>query len=192
VNYINTPFDDMFHNERVTHGMFGIDDGVITVDRGRDLLSWQSIGELPEGEIKGPTCGLHWPNLLHPDPKRNGEIVQSWRDFLKPYNEKAGTLLARNSEVFCHQLVHHRCTTLKVTNKHIKFDFSDTDKLGSTLGQNDFVLKIESQVELVFEPDNILLVSDSVNKMEDNFLYTLKMSRIPDRKEAKLIYKSKI
>jgi hypothetical protein len=188
VNYINTPFDDMFHRDRVTHGVFGIDDGIITVDRGCDLLSWKSIGEVPEGELTEPTCGLHWPNLLHQDPDRNDEIVKSWVDLLKPYNEKAETILARNSEEFCHQLVHHRCTILKITDDHIKFDFSDVNKLQSTIGEKDFVLKIESPEELVFEPDNILLESDSVNKMDKKLRYTLLLTRIPDRKEARLGY----
>jgi len=191
IKYINTPFEGMFHADRVTHGIFGFDNEVMTVDRGRDLLSWKSIGEVPEGELKGPTCGLHWPNLLHPDPDRNGEIVQSWVDLLEPYNEKAETLLARNSEDFCHQLVHHRCTTLKVENDHIKFDFFDADKLLSPIGQKNFVLKIESPVELVFEPDNILIESDSVDKMDKNLLYTLKLTRIPERKGARLVYKFK-
>jgi hypothetical protein len=191
VKYINTPYGDMFHVDRVTHGVFGFDNGVITVDRGRDLLSWKSIGEIPKGEIKGPTCGLHWPNLLHPDPDRNGEIVKSWADLLRPYNNKPETILARNSDEFCHQLVHHRCTILKVANDSITFNFSDVDKLSSPIGQKNFILKIESPKELMFEPDNIQLGSDSVNKIDSNFLYTLQLSRIANRKEAMLTYKYK-
>jgi len=191
VSYINTPFDDMFHADRVSHGVFGFDNDVITVDRGRDILSWKSIGEVPEGVINGPTCGLHWPNLLHPDPDRNGEIVQCWVDILKPYNDKAETLLAQNSEDFCHQLVHHRCTTLKVRNDHINLDFSEVNKLPAPIGEKKFVLKIESPAEIVFEPDNILLESESVAENDDKLIYTLHFTRIPERKEASLIYKFK-
>ena len=192
VKYINTPFEDMFHADRVSHEVFGFDNDVITVDRGRDLLSWKSIGEVPEGELKGSTCGLHWPNLLHPDSDRNGEIVQSWVDFLKPYNEKAETLLARNSEDFCHQLVHHRCTTLKVTSDHIKIDFSDVNKLQSPIGQKDVVLKIESPAELVFEPENVIIDSETKERADKNIMYTLNLTRLPDQKIARLVYKKKI
>jgi hypothetical protein len=191
VSYINTPFEDMFHADRVSHEVFGFDNDVITVDRGHDLLSWKSIGEVPKGELKGPTCGLHWPNLLHPDPDRNGEIINSWVDFLIPYNEKAETLLARNSDDFCHQLVHHRCTTLKIGNDHINIDFSDVNKLQSQIGQKDIVLKIESPTELKFDPENIIVESESVTKADNKLLYTLRLTRVPEKKEAKLIYKIK-
>jgi len=192
VKYINTPFEDMFHADRVSHEVFGFDNDVITVDRGRDLLSWKSIGEVPEGELKGPTCGLHWPNLLHPDSDRNGEIVKSWVDFLKPYNEKAETRLARNSEEFCNQLLHHRCTTLKVTSDHIKIDFSDVNKLQSPIGQKDVVLKIESPAEIVFEPENVIIDSETKKRADKNIMYTLNLTRLPDQKIARLVYKKKI
>jgi hypothetical protein len=191
VNYINTPFEDMFHADRVSHGVFGFDHDVITVDRGRDLLSWKSIGEVPDGEFNGPTCGLHWPNILHPDPDRNGEIVDGWVEFLKPYNEKLDSLLARDSEEFCHQLVHHGCTTLEITDNHIKLDLSKNDKLQSPIGQKDLILKIESPTELLFEPVNITIDSEKKKRMDKNIIYTLKMTRIPDQKIARLVYKFK-
>jgi hypothetical protein len=191
VVYINTPFEDMAHIDRATHEIFGFDHGVMTVDRGRDLLSWKSIGEKPEGYLSGPTCGLHWPNLLHSDPNRNIEIVQSWVDLLKPYNEKLETLLARNSQEFCHQLIHHRCTTHMVTNDQITIDFSDTDKFESHMGQRDLIVKIESRVELNFEPENIFLESESINQADRNVLYTLRLNRIPDKKIGKLKYRLK-
>ena len=191
VQYINTPYGDMFHVDRVTHQVFGIDSGVMTVDRGRDLLSWKSFGVIPKGELKGPTCGLHWPNLLHPDPERNGEIVNGWVDLLKPYNDKPGSLLAKNSNEFCHQLAHQRCTTLNVTDNHIQIDFSGVDKLSSPFGQKNVIVKIESPKELLFKPNNILLESDSVKKMDEKLLYTLHLMRVADKKEAELVYNFK-
>jgi hypothetical protein len=191
VRYINTPFGDMFHVDRVSHEVFGFDNDVITVDRGRDLLSWKSIGKTPEGELKGPTCGLHWPNLLHPDPERNGEIVKSWVDLLKPYNEKAETLLARNSEDFCHQLVHHRCTILDQAADHIGINFSNVDKFQSPFGQKDLILKIESPTELLFEAEDITIDSETVKRKPNNFMYSLNLTRLPDRKEARLSYEYK-
>jgi hypothetical protein len=189
VKYINTPFDDMFHRDRVTHKWFGFDDDIITIDRGRDLLSWKSIGEIPKGELKGPTCGLHWPNLLHPDPERNNEIVKGWVDFLKPYNDKMDTLLARNSEEFCQQLVHHQFTAVTVSDAQLNIDFTETDKLESHIGQGDLIIKIASRDEIIFETENIILESESVNQPGGNVLYTLRLNRIPDKETAILKYR---
>ena len=192
VNYINTPFEGMFHRDRVTHEIFGLDSEVITVDRGRDLLSWKSIGETPEGEMKGPTCGLHWPNLLHQDPERNSEIVKGWVDFLRPYNEQPETLLAKTSEEFCHQLVHHRCTSLNITDDYIAFNFSEVDKLSSSFGQEDLILRLASSTELAFEPENVTINSETIKRTDRNIMYTLKLTRLPDQKMARLIYNKTI
>ena len=40
VTYINTPFGSMANAVDVQHGVFGLDSGVMTVDRGDDLLDW--------------------------------------------------------------------------------------------------------------------------------------------------------
>jgi hypothetical protein len=192
VNYINTPFEDMFHSDRVTHGLFGFDDEVMTVNRGRDLLSWKSIGKLPEGELHGPTCGLHWPNILHPDPELNGEIVNGWVEFLKPYQNKMETLLAENSEIFRHQLAHNHSTNLRVADNHINLDFSGIDKLDSSVGQTDITIKVQCQSELIFKSDNLRIESQSIINHESNVVYTLRMTRSPEKKEARLYYESKL
>ncbi len=87
MNYINTPFYNMYNAEGAQFGLFGVDSGVITVDRGEDLLGWDAFSEKPAGVLTGPTCGLHWPNLLHKDPSRNSEIVDAWVKLLQAYND---------------------------------------------------------------------------------------------------------
>ncbi len=57
---------------------------------------------------------MHWPNLLHGDPERNKEIVRGWIDFLKPYNERFETMLARDSVHFQKQLLHHVSTKVRI------------------------------------------------------------------------------
>ena len=90
----------MFNREGAQYELFGVDSGVMTVDRGSDLLDWDVIGTKPEGVIKGSTCGLHWPNLLHENPERNSEIVEAWAALLAPYDDKQNTMLAKNSLIF--------------------------------------------------------------------------------------------
>ena len=76
VSFLNTPFSIMQNSDDVLYDLFGVDHGVMTIDRGNDQMDWDIIGKEPTKELSGPTCGMHWPNLLHEDPKRNSEIVE--------------------------------------------------------------------------------------------------------------------
>ena len=173
--YINTPFSSMFNSEAVQHGVFGVDSGIMTVDRGADIFDWNVIGGKPEGEINGPTCGMHWPNLLHEDPGRNSEIVDGWVKLLAPYNDRQETILAKNSLFFQQQLAHHKCTKINVNHGAININFSETDKLGTTISNNELTVKVSSERELVFSSDRINIVSVSSKKIDNLSLYNLNL-----------------
>lgn len=80
----------MRNAESVKHGLFGFDAGVMTVDRGIEIECLEcsekgsgqgsyiggTISSVPTGRLAGPTCGIHWPSILHIDPNRNLEIVE--------------------------------------------------------------------------------------------------------------------
>lgn len=42
-----------------SHKYFGFDTDVLTIDRGKDVLSWDAPGVPPTGRLSGPTCGMH-------------------------------------------------------------------------------------------------------------------------------------
>jgi len=186
ITYINTPFENMHNRAAVGHGVFGFDAGVITIDRGQDLLEWKDIGKTPVGELHGPTCGMHWPNLLHPNPERNSEIVDSWVHFLQPFDNAIDTVLAVNSEFFRTQLVHHVCTQLMLTDDSLQLDFTKVDSLPSPPSHEDLTLKVRSPYRLHFSPDSIKVVSDVSAEEEKRYQYTLGLRRIPGRKESEL------
>jgi hypothetical protein len=177
MTYINTPFYNMYNAEAVSFRYFGFDAGVITVDRGHDLLSWKSISTPPHGELQGPTCGLHWPNVLHEDPGRNGEIVEAWAKFLKPYDERLETLLAPNSLSFRHQIVHFVCTRLSLTENKIKLDFSEVETLPGTLGRGQVALKLKSASRLKFADGSLEIISEDFARAGNGYLYTLVLNR---------------
>ena len=60
----------MHNSEAVDHEVFGFDAKVMTIDRGHDLLDWNITDKVPVGKLQGPTCGMHWANLIHPDSLR--------------------------------------------------------------------------------------------------------------------------
>jgi len=174
----------MFNAEGAQFGLFGVDSGVITIDRGEDLLDWDVFSGKPTGVLTGPTCGLHWPNLLHADPSRNSEIVDAWVELLKPYNDKPETLLAENSSSFRNQLVHHVCTKVKIREDEFHIDFLETNKLNDQLGNNQLTVKIESERKLTFNSDDVKISDSKTSQGKDDYLYTLTIDRIKDIEKA--------
>ena len=188
--YINTPFESMFNKEAAQYNFFGVDSGIMTVDRGSDIFDWNVIGVKPEGIINGPTCGLHWPNLLHEDPERNPETVQAWIELLAPDDKKQETLLAKNSLFFQKQLAHHIASKIEVKDGEVNMDFSDTLKLGTVLPNNELTVKISSDKEIDFSSDTIQIVSVTSSKDAKAFLYSLNLE-ISNSSNASISYKSK-
>jgi hypothetical protein len=188
ISYINTPFHTMYHAEAVQFDLFGIDSGVMTVDRGEDLFDWDVIGQLPAGGINGPTCGLHWPNLLHPNPEFNSEIVKAWLEFLRPYHNRFETMLAPDSVFFQRQLVHRICTVASVQERFINLDFSKTRFLPDKIAWNQFNLKLRSPTRLRFDAENIKILTDSYIMDNNQFLYTLSLEGIQKKMAARIGY----
>ncbi len=190
--YINTPFEIMLNKEQVKHGVFGFDSGLMTVDRGTDLFNWDVIGTKPEGILQGPTCGMHWPNLLHLNPERNSEIVDGWVKLLAPYNEKEETMLARNSLVFQHQLAHHVCTKIIIEGNRIELDFVETDKLPEVTGRKELIIKVKSPYELSFESKSITIISSSIIRNGNSVLHTVCLKRKSIKSKVSIVINQKI
>ena len=186
IEYINTPFDTMYHAKEVQFEMFGVDSGVMTIDRGEDLFDWDVYGGKPSETLAGPTCGMHWPNLLHKDPKRNSEIVDAWVNFLKPYNDKPETLLATDSHSFRRQLVHHVTTMVKVTKDYIDLEFKNNDKLLSGLVGDEIIIKVASAKKLEFNSEMLKISSINMLPTKDIILYTLVLNRLTHSDVARL------
>jgi hypothetical protein len=190
INYINTPFDDMYNAEAAQFELFGIDAGIMTVDRGNDLFDWNIIGRKPKGLLQGSTCGLHWPNLLHEDPERNTEIVDAWVKLLKPYNDKIETLLATDSQAFRNQLIHHECTKVKINETYIDIDFREADKLQEVQCSNQIIIKIASKQYLKFNSDKIKISDTNMLVNNSIRLYTLVLVRYPGYDKARIKFES--
>lgn len=185
INYINSPFESMYNSNRIQHKYFGFDDGVITIDRGSDEFSWLTFPGNPSKGLTGPTCGLHWPNMLHPEPERNLEVVNKWVSYLKPYNEKPERMLASDSGDFQRQLVHHSLTKTEIKDNLIIFDFAETDKLSNKVGKEGLTVKIQADKPIQFNPDGIKIESQS-SMQNEKYLLTLKLERIAESARAQI------
>ncbi|HOZ46841.1 MAG TPA: hypothetical protein PK468_09535 [Candidatus Hydrogenedentes bacterium] len=168
VTFISTPFNGMRNREAAAYGTLGFDAGVMTVDRGQDLLRWFDFGVEPKGEIHGPICGMHWPNLLHPDPERNTEIVDAWTRLLRPYDSRPDTLLACDSTAFRAQLVHHTCTHLDVRKNVVRADFSTCRSIPDGLVHAPFAVHVLCSTEADVRGDDLGI--DLVERKDEGML----------------------
>jgi hypothetical protein len=176
VNYINTPFKSIHHRDRIQYEYFGMDSGVITIDRGEDEFPWLTFPADPSAEIKGPTCGMHWPNMLHPLPERNSEIVERWVKHLKPYDDRPDRMLARDSVVFQHQLINHCLTKTRCNGQSIELDFRETDRLEGMDISKELTVKVLSETPREFRAQDISIQSQQL-KTTSGFLYELNLER---------------
>lgn len=124
IKYLSTPFGSMFRDRETEGADWGLDHGLLTVDRGRDLCNWNMTGPAPNGDLAGPICGMHWPNVLHEDPSRNGEVVERWVALLAPYNQRPDRMLSRNTAEAFTQLLVCRCGVVRVAGDRLELDLS--------------------------------------------------------------------
>lgn len=126
VEYVSSPFSCMKIFEKPQFKMFGIDDSMFVVDRGNEPgVAWNAIGgDAPEKMIEGCICGLHWPNILHPDPELNMEVVKRWVKYFEAHSRIFTKILARDTFHHRAQLAYCNLTDFKIKDKELTLDFS--------------------------------------------------------------------
>lgn len=155
IRYASTPFYSMFRDRLPEVQFFGMDAGILMVDRGRDLARWNIASPTPQSELQGPICGMHWPNILHIDPSRNVEVVDRWVAFLKKQAAKPDRMLSRNTAESFSQLVYHELTSVTIQDGFLHFDFSRVDAVGSVGLLDCFHVKIPSSHRLIPEAPHV-------------------------------------
>ncbi len=131
VEYVSTAFNCMKTFETPQFKLFGIDDSMFVVERGNEPgVAWYSIGGgAPEKIIEGCICGLHWPNILHPDPERNLEVVERWVKYFEAHARTFTKILARDTLHHRAQLAYCNLTDLQIKDKELTLDFSKFFKM---------------------------------------------------------------
>ncbi|KAB2892325.1 MAG: hypothetical protein F9K32_01060 [Desulfobulbaceae bacterium] len=80
IDYVTTRFARARQYTPPVHEMLTWESGVAILERGVSPVSWRDMATTP-GELPAtPVVALHWGNLLHADPQRNGEIVDRWAE----------------------------------------------------------------------------------------------------------------
>lgn len=113
VRYASTPYSTCtFAADHPERPDGGFEHGILVLDRGSSGIPWHVWDTIPDHPPKTPICGIHWPNLLTPDPQDNGQAVERWQRYLTTLSQQADVLLARNMGETCSQWVHVNYTSL--------------------------------------------------------------------------------
>lgn len=96
--YASTIFEIMEAPEGVAvPEIAGVDNGIITVDRKNNMIPWNEVGADPRDlPVMPGIFGCHWPNALHADPARHGEIVEKWVSYFRKCADTYGVILSRD------------------------------------------------------------------------------------------------
>jgi len=184
VRYISTPFRGMHASTAPSHKRFGVDAGLITVDRGADLCRWYDIAPDPQGQLDGAICGMHWPNLLHPHPQRNREVVDRWVGLLRPYGQRLDTMLAPNTKAFCTQLVYHECARVERGGEAIRVELAGMASL-PILGLDDcFAIRVKTSMPARFSSSDLDVTATDLIRQAGGFLYEVILKRRPGQEVA--------
>ncbi len=161
VKYHSLPFAGMPRSREPESELFGFDGPLIAVNRGLDLHDWNEIAPNVSGEITGPVCGMHWPNLIHPDPERNGEVVGRWVKLLEPYQRKFDTMLAANTAEGFSQAVYRSMVDLREQSSGCLLDFSRLSGAQTAGLRDEFIIKVKPRVRILSSSPEIDLFENA-------------------------------
>jgi hypothetical protein len=127
VKYMSTIFKSMKYKGMADRYVY--ENGIINCDRVQNPIPWNSIDSTPPTEIKSGFFGLHWPNILHPNPHRNYETVEKWVSYFNRYKNVYGLILAKDEDEGHQQTVYEKDAKLEVTDEGIRITMLGTIKL---------------------------------------------------------------
>lgn len=159
IHYASPPFNRYLFKARPPEAVdFGVDYGILTVDRPPDRFPWYAVGPVPEGEVSHSVFGMHWPNLLHLDPERNLEVIERWVQFFLSYATRFDGFLGEDTASAFSQLVYHRWALVACDDRQMTLDFKRVDALRARGLQDRFVVKIKAKAPLKLEAHGVTIL----------------------------------
>ena len=180
VRHISTPFHCMDRVREPRHELFGIDCGLMTVNRGSSFPPWHELDSTPVAPA-GPILGLHWPNVLHADPARNEEVVSRWGECLAAENAKLERWLAPDTAACWGQLRHWSDTRVEPRDGGLRLHLADA-------AARQVVVKLAGPANLVFEAGRDSGVRLEVRYDAASRLHTLVASYPPDARAVEIAW----
>lgn len=182
IQYISTPFLSMQSLSEEKPVGVGVENGIINVDRTRDLTRWEEVDAKTPDIIKKSYYGMHWPNFLHHDPERNGEPLSRWIEYFRKYEDQFEIMKARDNAQGSTQALYKRFTKITLTDDSMILNFSDVDHQKATGLCDFFFLQAKNQLHLTADKSMELFI----HKIHENHT-TYKVTRKSPYSEQSII-----
>lgn len=123
---------------------------------GRTKLPWDQVSSDPENvelqnteDAERKTClfGAHWTNFLNLDPKKNGEKLERWGEFMHRQGEVFGSMNADDLAQAVNQLFYSEYAKTEFGEDEIRFDLSEVDQKKLSCHKNEFFLSVKNGKE---------------------------------------------
>ncbi len=137
-------------------------DGVIFINKAFTSVSvpWNAYGVDPDAVAdysferndgvkyaEQAVFGLHWPNFLQFNPKKNLDGVESWARYFKRQAEIFGVMLSKDIAFGASQAVYRKKSILDVKKDGLVIDLSAVDGSGAIGLSDTFHISIENSLK---------------------------------------------
>ncbi|NSW56235.1 MAG: hypothetical protein HPY44_09485 [Armatimonadetes bacterium] len=125
VRYCSTPFGGGFHAHSPLIAVDGaLDHGLLVIDRMGNGVPYNVFDTVPVELTRNSICGIHWPNILSPDPDENAAAVSRWVEFLRAVGTQSDMMLAASSAECFSQWVWHTFARVDQSDGEVVLDTS--------------------------------------------------------------------
>lgn len=123
---------------------------------GRTKLPWDEAACDPERvelqnteEADHKTCllGAHWTNFLNLDPKKNGEKLERWGEWMHRQGEVFGSMNADDLAQAVNQLFYSEYAKMECGENEIRIDLSEVEEKKLSCHKNEFFLSVKNGKE---------------------------------------------
>ena len=119
---------------------------IITLNRNNNFVPWYEISTcLDDAPTVNGIFGCHWPNLLHEDKNRHGEVIDNWERYFKRCSNTYGTILSRDIAFAAAQSLFLEFSTVTYEGEKVTVDISKVPKVDA--GADRFYISALSEIK---------------------------------------------
>lgn len=131
IEYVSTIFRTMKYEGEKKEIADVEGNGIINVDRNNNLIPWNQfnsdLSKVPT-DVTG-VFGMHWPNFLHEDADKSGEVVDRAAKFFADCSQNFGTVLSKDIRFCATQSLFCRYAKISEKDGVTTVDISNVPRL---------------------------------------------------------------
>ena len=143
ITHVTTRFAKARQYSPPVHARITWECEVAILERGLSPVAWHQMAAVPETLPLNPVVALHWGNLLHADPERNGEIIERWAARLLAEAAGFGRILSADVADCWRQAAVYYFARVRLDDRAVVIDLRGLPPLPSLNGP--FSLKIQEK-----------------------------------------------